>query len=556
MALRSGLPILLIASTSFALPRPNSQVRAGANHHLGDASYIAAYGHPPGAHAGERDRMQRHLAFVRDWLASRPATRPALVARRAEILGYLDVYIAKRTTPKNDHVPWRTPVFIDDQGTICAVGYLIEQSVDPALPRRIARAHRYDFIEDIARAMPEVQAWIDGSGFTLEEIASIQPAYSEPNSKTWRTWDLAKHPPADGPYDQLGSRGVFRHGRMDGDWVAYAKPEDGGAEVIVGRGHMKHGSGPWVSYDAAGAKLGEGRYANNRAEGPWKLYHPSGNLAAEGAFSHGDRTGRWRFYYDTPDRTPIAIGRFAGRGGRVVGTWQHFDQRGELLATTWAATPAQWHDTDWDIDGGSGFMLDIVARPGEVKHASHQGTVNSVPVALDMHDVRPGRLEARPQRRRVARGGLPVEREAQGPGTARRPRRAARRALPGRAAPGEPDVRGAGRRRGRRGRSGVRAAGRGVRRADRRARCRDDSARSGARADPCVRAQRRARRSGRRGPRRRAVRRRSRAARDGDRPEPRAGREHGDVSRVATHRWPVRRAVRRDGRPGDLAMGL
>jgi len=34
-----ALPILLAASTSFALPRPNSHVRAGANHHLGDDSF-------------------------------------------------------------------------------------------------------------------------------------------------------------------------------------------------------------------------------------------------------------------------------------------------------------------------------------------------------------------------------------------------------------------------------------------------------------------------------------------------------------------------------------
>jgi hypothetical protein len=33
-----ALPILLAASVSFALPRPNSHVRAGANHHLGDDS--------------------------------------------------------------------------------------------------------------------------------------------------------------------------------------------------------------------------------------------------------------------------------------------------------------------------------------------------------------------------------------------------------------------------------------------------------------------------------------------------------------------------------------
>ena len=187
-----AVPILLAASTSFALPRPNSHVRAGANHHLGDDSFVVKYGHNVDIHASERDRMHQHLQYVRDWLASRPATRPELEQRRAEILAHFDAYIAKHTTPKNVHVPWRTPVFVDDEGTICTVG-LIEQTTNRELPQRIAKAHRYDFIEDIATAMPEVADWVASSGFTLDEIAHIQPAYSEPEVKTWRLRAKPEH---------------------------------------------------------------------------------------------------------------------------------------------------------------------------------------------------------------------------------------------------------------------------------------------------------------------------------------------------------------------------
>jgi hypothetical protein len=380
-----ALPILLAASTAFALPRPNSHVRAGANHHLGDDSFIVKYGHNVDVHASERDRMHQHLQYVRDWLASRPATRPELARRRAEILAHFDAYIAKNTTPKNVHVPWRTPVFIDDEGTICAVGYLIQQTTNPELPERIAKAHRYDFIEDIATAMPDVAEWVASSGFTLDEIAHIQPAYAEPEVNTWRTWDLAKHKPADGPYDKLSSRGVFKHARMEGRWIAYSRPDDKNAEeTIVGHGDMTHGDGEWTSLYDDGKLFARGPYVDNVAEGAWKLYHPSGNLAAEGSFSGGNRAGLWRFYYDTADKTPIAIGRFA-QSGEVTGKWKHFDDHGALVATTWTETPDQWQDTDWAVDGGEGFMLDITARPGEIKHASHRGTVNSQPQALDMY---------------------------------------------------------------------------------------------------------------------------------------------------------------------------
>src|SRR4051794_39515309 len=97
-------PLLLAASTSFALPRPSSHVRAGANHHIGDASFIAKYGHNVDARASETDRMHQHLQYVREWLASRPATKPELAAKRAEILAHFDAYIATYTTPKNEHV--------------------------------------------------------------------------------------------------------------------------------------------------------------------------------------------------------------------------------------------------------------------------------------------------------------------------------------------------------------------------------------------------------------------------------------------------------------------
>ncbi|HEY0255738.1 MAG TPA: hypothetical protein VGC41_29615, partial [Kofleriaceae bacterium] len=353
--------------------------RAGANHHIGDDSFIAKYGHNVDVHASEQDRMHLHLQFVYDWLASRPPTKPELAPKRKEILAHFAAYIAKNTTPKNAHVPWRTPVFIDDEGTICAVGYLIQQTTNHELPDKIAREHRYDFIEDIATAMPEVKSWVAESGFTLDEIAHIQPAYEEPSVNTWRTWDLAKHPPKDGPYDKLSSRGTFRRGEMEGTWVAVDDKDK-----VVGRGEMKHGAGTWTAFYDGGATFGRGRYVDNVAQGKWQLFHESGNLAAEGRFDRGERVGTWQFFYDSPQKTPLAIGRFDG-SGKVVGKWQHFAESGELVATTWNETPSQWQDSDWAVDGGEGFMIDITAKPGGIKHARHQGTVNSSPQTLDMY---------------------------------------------------------------------------------------------------------------------------------------------------------------------------
>lgn len=366
---------LLLAAQAFALP-PGRQGdrREGANHHVGDDSFVARFGRRPTTRDSEQTRMTTHLRHVRAWLASRPATRPELADQRAALLGYLDDYIAKGTTPANSHLPWRTPVFIDDAGTICAVGYLIERSAGRALPEVIARRHRYDFLEDIAADMPEVAAWVAASGLTLEELASIQPAYADPEVESWRKWNLARYPPPDGPSSRYG-HGQFVRRKMEGEWTVTTERAE--RPVVVGRGTLHRGAGSWLSSYPTGEKLAEGRYADNQPEGPWRLYHRSGNLAAEGAFSRGERTGPWRFYYDTPAQTPIALGRF-GAGGRVVGRWQHFDAAGTLIARSWTETPAQWGDRSPSVNGGSGAMLEVVPGPDGIHHLIHQGTVGDM----------------------------------------------------------------------------------------------------------------------------------------------------------------------------------
>ncbi len=335
------LSILAAAGSSFALPNPDTRFREGANHHLGDDSFLAKHARTPGEGDTEKTRMKDHLDRIRALLGSSAATKPELAARRAELLGYLDDYIARGITPTNAQLPWRTPVFIDDQGAICAVGYLIERSVGRALPERIAKEHRYDFLEDIARAMPEVRAWVASSGLTLDELASIQPAYSSPNIETWRTWDLVKHAPKDGVFEVelsgWGSprkvAGTFLNKSLHGEWSV----KDVESSTVIGAGKLERGRGTWKSFYNDGKRvLATGEYANNKAHGAWTFYHPSGNVAAVGRMTNGMRTGEWSFFYDTSSKLPIARGGFASNGA-VAGVWQHFDPRGKLLATTTSA---------------------------------------------------------------------------------------------------------------------------------------------------------------------------------------------------------------------------
>lgn len=333
------------SSVVFALP-PGERGRGfveGANHHLGDASFVAAYGRTPGDRDREKVRMRLHLEHVHAWLASRPATRPELTARRAELLGYLQDYIAAGVTPLNLDVPWRNPVFVDALGNVCAVGYLLERSVSRELVERVAAGHRFDYLEDID--MPEVAAWIAGSGFTLEELASIQPGYQAPVIETWQQWDLTARRPADGAF-MLESDGTTTRGRwlgwhMHGPWTRVDA-----AGRVIGKGTFDRGRGVWTSFDAQGRVIAEGPFARSQPEGAWRFLHPSGRVAAEGRLARGQRVGAWTFYYDLDERVPIAKGRFA-RGGRVSGTWRHFDARGERLASTWSSATSDWGEVLW-----------------------------------------------------------------------------------------------------------------------------------------------------------------------------------------------------------------
>jgi hypothetical protein len=333
--------VVTATTSSYALAPGDKErgFREGANHHVGDDGFVEAYGRAPGPWDGEELRMHAHFMHVRRWLADRPPTKPELAERREEILGYFDEYIARGTTPANLHVPWRTPVFIDDQGTICAVGHLIERTAGRALAEKIAHAHRYNLLEDIAAAMPEVQAWVEGSGLTLEELASIQPGYTAPTS--WNAPDLF----ADAPID-------FTPITID------TVDESGVARTRY----------------PTGERLAEGRFAAKKPEGAWRFYYPSGNLAATGSFSSGLRNGRWTFFHDSKDAARMATGSFLG--GTLVDEWKHFDETGALVARTQPMSPNTF--------GGAGLLLDLIPSGTEhVRHWVHQANIAGTRHRLD-----------------------------------------------------------------------------------------------------------------------------------------------------------------------------
>lgn len=145
---------------------------------VGDAGYLAAFGALPDANVSEDLRIETHLAYVERLLRARPVDHltPEQVRQRRGALDHLRSYRTRGGFPRNmTHPGRRIPVFIDGEGRICAVGYLVEQTSGRASARAINDRFQYAYISEMDS--PELPNWAEQNGFTLQELGMIQPTY-------------------------------------------------------------------------------------------------------------------------------------------------------------------------------------------------------------------------------------------------------------------------------------------------------------------------------------------------------------------------------------------
>lgn len=129
------------------------------------------------AEEAERSRIQQHLKVVEATLrAQTPADlTKAQRSARLRAMDALHTYWQRGRFPINRDAPRRTPVFIDADGTPCAMGHLIIASGAEDLAREIATYENNDFVADIDH--PDLSAWLDANGLTAEEAGWVQPRY-------------------------------------------------------------------------------------------------------------------------------------------------------------------------------------------------------------------------------------------------------------------------------------------------------------------------------------------------------------------------------------------
>ena len=210
-----------------------------------------------------------------------------MIAERGQHLDKLHYYLLQKQFPRNTYHPGRRPYFIDIYNTPCAVGYLIIQSGNEALARTIARDDNYAYIRELKQ--PALAQWQKRSGFTINELALIQPSYWE---------DYQKPEPRCGegrlPYGGMGEnlslrfKGECVNNKLNGKWQLWHHNEK-----LWEEGEFKEGlrAGEWRTYDINGNIEEKGNYVNDLREGAWSVYR-NNKLIGKSEYHKGLKHGK------------------------------------------------------------------------------------------------------------------------------------------------------------------------------------------------------------------------------------------------------------------------
>lgn len=127
----------------------------------------------------ETDRVRAHLLAAEQFLRSRSTSELTLAQgeRRAANIAVLREYRARGQFPHNTEFPGRrVPYFMDSEGTLGALSYLMARSGERDLVNQVAATHNNAYVAELS-GNADVMAWLDREGLTLEEAALIQPMH-------------------------------------------------------------------------------------------------------------------------------------------------------------------------------------------------------------------------------------------------------------------------------------------------------------------------------------------------------------------------------------------
>lgn len=242
----------------------------------------------------DAEYVQAHLTEVLKMLRTNSTVglNKKQLAQRTSLINELEVYKNRGLFPQNYYRLERIPVFIDEHGTHCAVGHLLQFSGYDHIAQRIAKTDNYIWVKDIKDQ--DVIEWQIQSGLTFEELKIIQGAY-------------------DSYLD-----GAFFHPNK---YEIPQKPEPIIAyfEGVGGKGDLTKDAGMvWCRGEGKNGVM-HGKWEQNAAKDiPWIV----------GYFNHGQRTGQWKEYYQG---TKQLCRTENWRNDKLNGVRKRFDREGKLI---------------------------------------------------------------------------------------------------------------------------------------------------------------------------------------------------------------------------------
>lgn len=133
------------------------------------------------AAGAEISRLDAHFRRVLSRLhqSPPPGLGPAQRRARASHLERLDRYRRRRRFPQNRrHSARMIPIFVDDMGTRCAMGHLIEGAGGEDLVMHVAKTRNHDRVHALTD-LDDLVSWLEANGITADEAALIQPSYCD-----------------------------------------------------------------------------------------------------------------------------------------------------------------------------------------------------------------------------------------------------------------------------------------------------------------------------------------------------------------------------------------
>lgn len=278
--------------------------------------------------ASDQKYVQTHLTYVLPILRANPTDEFTAEQKktRLHLISILEKYRLAGRFPVNYFRMERTPIFIDEDNTHCALGYLLEQTGLEPIAQEIAEQENYDWVKDIEHeAIPHLQIL---SGFTVEELKLIQGAYDFylPNAfYAPNKYEIPQKPEVIEAFFEEGSGRRALGGDESVNIWCKGEGEDG---VLHGR---------W-----------EQRFSTKL---PWII----------GYFSNGKRTGQWREYYQGTDKLCRTEN---WRNDKLNGIRKRFSREGELIEEILFKDGVAVTKTNYDLNQ----LLRFVRKPIDSTH--------------------------------------------------------------------------------------------------------------------------------------------------------------------------------------------